>query len=63
MDSPFEEQWYTVKEVAELLKISRFTINRLIQSEELSAVRVGREYRVSNTSLVAYLNRGDDFGK
>lgn len=36
----------TVKEVAELLKTSRVQVRKMIQSGELPAVMVGREYRI-----------------
>lgn len=36
----------TVKEAASLLKTSRVQIRKMIQSGELSAVMVGREYRI-----------------
>jgi len=36
----------TVKEAASLLKTSRVQIRKMIQSGALSAVMVGREYRI-----------------
>lgn len=36
----------TVKEVAELLKTSRVQVRKMIQNGDLSAVKVGREYRI-----------------
>lgn len=36
----------TVKEVASYLQTSKQQVRRMIQSGELTAVRVGREYRV-----------------
>jgi len=42
---------FTVKEVAAYLKVSRTQVRRMIQSGQLSAIKVGREYRVSLASL------------
>lgn len=41
----------TVKEAAELLKTSRVQVRKMIQSGELLAVKVGREYRIPAASL------------
>lgn len=45
----------TVKEVAELLKTSRTQIRKMIQNGELSAVKVGREYRIPLVCLKEYV--------
>ena len=45
----------TVKETAELLKTSRVQIRRMIQSGELAAVKVGREYRIPLVCLQEYV--------
>ncbi len=41
----------TVKEVAEFLKVSRTQVRRMIESGDLKAIKVGREYRISLESL------------
>lgn len=41
----------TVKEVASYLQTSKQQVRRMIQSGELTAVRVGREYRVPAAAL------------
>lgn len=46
----------TVAEVAEHLRVSTMTVYRLIQREELSALRIGRSYRVEREALDAYLS-------
>ncbi len=45
----------TAAEVAEHLRVSTMTIYRLIRRGELPAVRVGRNYRVRQSDLEAYL--------
>lgn len=46
----------TAAEVADQLRVSTMTIYRLIRSGELPAVRVGRNYRVRQRDLDAYLD-------
>src|SRR5881227_3316291 len=44
---PFTEaRLLTVNEVADLLRVSRMTVYRLIKSGEMPALRVGRNYRL-----------------
>jgi len=45
----------TVKEAAALLKTSRVQVRKMIQAGDLLAVKVGREYRISMTSLRAFV--------
>lgn len=49
------DQLLTAAEVADQLRVSTMTVYRLIKSGELSAVRVGRNYRVRRSDLDAYL--------
>jgi excisionase family DNA binding protein len=53
-------QVYTVQEVAELLKVSPRTIERLVQNHQLRAIHVGRRLRVTQESLQAYIGQGED---
>ena len=45
----------TVAEVAERLRVSTMTVYRLIQRDELPALRIGRSYRIDRSDLDAYL--------
>ncbi len=45
----------TVKETAERLKTSKAQIRKMIQSGELAAVKVGREYRIPLAYIRAYI--------
>ena len=47
----------TVKETALRLKTSRVQIRRMIQSEDLAAVRVGREYRIPLVYLQEFIKQ------
>ena len=44
-------QFYTVAEVAEITRVSRMTIYRMVHSGSLPAVRVGSSYRVPASAL------------
>jgi excisionase family DNA binding protein len=45
------EQHYLVNQVAEKLQIDRDRVCRLIASQQLRAVKVGREYRIPESAL------------
>lgn len=44
--SYMEEQFYTLQEVAKLLKVSYMTVLRWVKSGKLKASKVGKQYRV-----------------
>lgn len=45
----------TVAEVAEIMRVSKMTVYRLLHSGELPAVRVGRSFRVNESAVNEYL--------
>ena len=45
----------SVKEVAVLLQTSRVQVRRMIQSGELAALKVGREYRIPLEALQEFI--------
>lgn len=47
----------TVAEVASMLRVSKMTVYRLIHSRELSALRVGRSFRVPRAAVAAFIGR------
>ncbi len=52
----FEEPLLTVGEVAALLHVSNMTVYRLIKSGQLTAIRVGKNYRIRRTEVEKYLD-------
>jgi excisionase family DNA binding protein len=50
-----DTKYYTVAEIAELLKVSRQTVYNWIESGQLAAVQAGRAVRVPASSLAAFL--------
>ena len=50
-------RFLTVAEVADIMRVSKMTVYRLVHSGELPAVRFGRSYRVPETAVAAALQR------
>jgi excisionase family DNA binding protein len=48
-------KFLTVAEVAALMRVSKMSVYRLIHSGELEAVRFGRNFRVTESAVDAYL--------
>ncbi len=49
--------YLTVAEVAEMLRVSNMTVYRLINAGSLSAVRVGKSYRLTEEDVDRYLQQ------
>ena len=52
----FGEPLLTVGEVANLMRVSNMTVYRLIKSGQMSAIRVGKNYRIRRGDVDRYLN-------
>lgn len=52
MSAPF----MTIKEVADLLKVSSATVRSWIKNEELRAVKLEREFRIAKVDLQHFLD-------
>jgi len=50
------DRLWTVAEVAEHMRVSNMTVYRLIKARQLSALRVGKNYRIRGRELAAYLD-------
>lgn len=50
-----EVKFLTVAEVAAVMRVSKMTVYRLVHSGELTAVRVGRSFRVPEQAVHDYL--------
>lgn len=40
------DEFYTVKEIADILKVNRVTIQRWCKTGEIPAVKIGKSYRI-----------------
>jgi excisionase family DNA binding protein len=55
-DAPLSHvRFLTVAEVAAVMRVSKMTVYRLVHSGELTAVRVGRSFRVPERAVHDYL--------
>lgn len=50
-----EGQYYTIKEVAEMLKVAYLTVYRWIKSGKLFSFKVGKQYRIKKKDLDKFL--------
>ena len=50
-----EVRFYTVAEVAKVMRVSKMTVYRLVHNGELPAVQVGRSFRIPEQAVHAYL--------
>jgi excisionase family DNA binding protein len=48
-------RFLTVAEVAELMRVSKMTVYRLVHSGQMPAVQFGRSYRVPESAVEQYL--------
>jgi len=56
------QKFYTIEEVANLLKLSYLTVFRWIQAGKLSAYKVGKRYRIEISDLNNFLERSKKYG-
>lgn len=50
-----KDQYYSIKEVAKMLKVAYLTVYRWIQSDKLKAFKAGKQYRIKKEDLDAFL--------
>lgn len=52
-----EEQYYTIEEVAKMLKVAYLTVYRWIQLRKLVACKAGKQYRIRSSELQKFLDK------
>lgn len=50
-----DEQYYTIEEVAKMLKVVYLTVYRWIHDGKLSALKAGKQYRIKKEDLDTFL--------
>ena len=50
MDIP-PHDYYSVREIAEAFRVSKMTINRMIQRGDLAAIRFGKQFRIPRAEV------------
>jgi excisionase family DNA binding protein len=48
---------FTIRQAAQILNVSRTQVYKLIKTNELDSVKVGRSRRVTESQLVAYIQK------
>lgn len=51
-----KEKYYTIEEVAEMLRVAYMTVYRWIKAGKLEAVKAGKQFRISEKCLQDYLD-------
>ena len=52
-----DEQYYTIEEVAKMLKVVYLTVYRWIQNGKLKTYKAGKQYRISKADLDKFLEQ------
>jgi len=52
-----EEQYYSIEEVAKMLKVVYLTVYRWIQSGKLTAYKAGKQYRIKEKDLNRFIKK------
>lgn len=52
-----EDKYYTIQEVADMLKVAYLTIYRWIKGNKLVAVKAGKQYRIKKSDLDKFLDK------
>ncbi|MGG7464907.1 MULTISPECIES: helix-turn-helix domain-containing protein [unclassified Plantibacter] len=50
-------RFLTVAEVADVMRVSKMTVYRMVHSGELPAIRFGKSFRVPETAVQAVMQR------
>ena len=61
-DEKTATQFYTIEEIAELLKVSYLTVFRWVQAGKLTAYKVGKQYRIDVQDLNKFLEESKKYG-
>lgn len=57
MSEVSDARFLTVAEVADIMRVSKMTVYRLVHAGELPAIRFGRSFRVPESAVTAVMNR------
>jgi len=51
-----EEHYYTIEEVAKMLRVAYMTVFRWIHSGKLEALKAGKQYRITKAGIERFLS-------
>lgn len=52
-----ETKYYTIQEIADMLKVAYLTVYRWVQARKLGAVKAGKQYRIEKSELDKFLKK------
>jgi len=52
-----EEKYYTIEEIAKMLKVAYLTVYRWIQDGKLVAYKAGKQYRIKESDLNKFVEK------
>jgi len=55
MTSKINEQYYSIEEVAQMLKVAYLTVYRWIQAGKLKSNKAGKQYRIKKLELERFM--------
>jgi len=55
MEQTSADEYYTLKEVAERLHVSRMTVYRYVKAKKLPAYKIGRDFRIKGEDLQTFI--------
>jgi len=58
-----QERLLTTNQVANYLKVDKFTVYRLVAQKKIPAFRVGNQWRFKKTLIDAWLRQNSNIGK
>jgi excisionase family DNA binding protein len=58
-----EDRYWTPEEIAERLKVNVRTVGRWITSKRLKAIRVGKQWRVPDSEIRAFIEQSTRRGE
>ncbi|GIW61213.1 MAG: hypothetical protein KatS3mg101_1190 [Patescibacteria group bacterium] len=57
MDKREVEEFYTIREVADILKVAYLTVYRWVQARKLQAFKIGKQYRINKAELDKFIQK------
>ena len=52
-----KEEYYSIEEVAKMLKVAYLTVYRWVRSGKLKAVKAGKQYRISKEEVGRFIKK------
>lgn len=57
-EHPLEDVWLSAVKVAEMLTVSKMTVYRMCERDDLRYFKVGKAYRISEASVARFIAQG-----